>query len=221
MRSANQAKASRENGAQSKGPVSPEGKLKVAQNALKHGLTAKHVVLTTENEAAFNEMQKVFYDRFQPADDAEWYLAEEIGVATWKIRQAWSIQQQFMDIQIAANAAQQNYKDLEKVPGESQTAIAEATQANNNKALQNIRLQEDRLSRQRDRLINQLRKLQKDRREAEPTPPEPLETAKPEQKNKPETLFMVATNAPQPASQSIEKEVGETLPQGSVTQTIK
>jgi len=210
MRSANQTKASRENGAQSKGPVTAEGKLKVAQNAIKHGLTAKNVVLTIDDQDAFNEMQKSFYDRFQPADDAEWYMVEEIGTITWKIRQAWSIQQNMYQIQMTVSENTNGKENYEEVPVDIRRAFLEADQSGN-KGLENIRRHEDRLYRQRDRVINQLRKLQKDRRDAEP-PPQPVENtqpepAKPQQQNKPKTLVMVANTAPYSTPQSVENQV--------------
>jgi hypothetical protein len=84
--------ASRANGARSKGPVTPEGKGRSSRNATKHGLLSDLVVLETESSEGFAALSAVFVQRFQPADDVENGLVEELAAATWRIRRAWTIE---------------------------------------------------------------------------------------------------------------------------------
>ena len=52
------AEASRQNGAKSRGPKTPEGRARSAQNALKHGMRAqKHLVLPDEDGAEFRALE--------------------------------------------------------------------------------------------------------------------------------------------------------------------
>src|SRR4030042_6667448 len=46
--------ANRLNAQKSTGPPTPQGKAVVSQNALKHGLSARHDVITTESQADFH-----------------------------------------------------------------------------------------------------------------------------------------------------------------------
>ena len=53
------AAASRQNGAKSRGPRTPEGKARSAQNALKHGMRAlRYVVLPDEDGVEFQASRR-------------------------------------------------------------------------------------------------------------------------------------------------------------------
>ncbi len=83
MRSQAQIEASRRNGAKSRGPITPEGKAISSQNALRHGKTAKGVLLTSEDHAAFQKLAAAYYEKFRPADDVERDIVNEMITAQW------------------------------------------------------------------------------------------------------------------------------------------
>ena len=57
MATKKQIKANRRNSKKSAGPKTPEGKAAVAQNASKHGLTSRNLVLSDEDAGAFMELR--------------------------------------------------------------------------------------------------------------------------------------------------------------------
>ena len=71
------AEASRKNGARSRGPRTPEGKARSAQNALKHGLRAqKYVVLPDENSAEFQALEAALIEELVPLGALQAVLAQ-------------------------------------------------------------------------------------------------------------------------------------------------
>jgi hypothetical protein len=83
------AEASRRNGAKSRGPKSPEGKARAAQNALKHGLRAeRHVVLPEEDPAEFAELEAALVAELAPVGALQSLLARRVAVAAWRLARA-------------------------------------------------------------------------------------------------------------------------------------
>jgi hypothetical protein len=83
------AEASRRNGARSRGPQTPEGKARSAQNALKHGLRAeKHVVLPHEDAAEFAELEAAMIAELAPEGALQAVLARRVAVAAWRLARA-------------------------------------------------------------------------------------------------------------------------------------
>src|SRR5689334_14903135 len=89
--------ASRANGALSRGPKTPEGKARSARNALRHGLLAKYVVLRNESHEGFEELCKIYTNRFAPVDDVEMGLIEEMASAYWRMHRGWAIENHLMN----------------------------------------------------------------------------------------------------------------------------
>jgi hypothetical protein len=83
------AEASRKNGARSRGPNTPEGKARSAQNALKHGLRAeKHVVLPEEDAAEFAGLEAALVEELAPVGALQTVLARRVAVAAWRLARA-------------------------------------------------------------------------------------------------------------------------------------
>ena len=77
--------AARRNARRSSGPRSEEGKRRSRENALKHGLTARTVLLPDENIEAFHEHMSGWFDSQQPRDQTESSLVERMAFAMWRI----------------------------------------------------------------------------------------------------------------------------------------
>ncbi|MGH6898617.1 MAG: hypothetical protein ACREJ5_19025 [Geminicoccaceae bacterium] len=83
------AEASRRNGARSRGPKTPEGKARAAQNALKHGLRAeKYVVLPEEDAAEFAALEAALEGELAPVGALQSILAQRIARAAWRLERA-------------------------------------------------------------------------------------------------------------------------------------
>jgi hypothetical protein len=94
--------ASRANGARSRGPVTPQGKARSADNAIRHGILARCIVIRGESRDAFQELMNSFVLRFQPSDEIEMNLVEEMAAAVWRTRRFWAIETRLLDDAIAA-----------------------------------------------------------------------------------------------------------------------
>jgi hypothetical protein len=83
------AEASRKNGAKSRGPKTPEGKARSAQNALKHGMRAeKYVVLPEEDADEFAGLEAALIDELAPVGALQAVLARRVAVAAWRLARA-------------------------------------------------------------------------------------------------------------------------------------
>ena len=67
MSSAAKALANRQNSLHSTGPATAEGKAASSQNALRHGLTSKQIVLPGEDAAHYDELRQDLLAAYIPA----------------------------------------------------------------------------------------------------------------------------------------------------------
>jgi len=80
------AAINRANSQHSTGPVTPEGKASSSQNALKHGLTAKAIVLPSEDPAAYQRHLDSFLREYQPNGPSELAQVHTLASASWRLQ---------------------------------------------------------------------------------------------------------------------------------------
>lgn len=88
MTTLGQTLANRENAQKSTGPVSAEGKARVALNGITHGLTAKQAVVKGESAEEFNALKEQYLADLNPLNGEQMELAHRIVVLVWQRRRA-------------------------------------------------------------------------------------------------------------------------------------
>jgi hypothetical protein len=113
-RSERKIQSARLNGAKSKGPKTPEGKRRSSYNAVRHGLLSKCTVLATEDPANFEALLQQFVARFEPLDDVEFGMVEEMASATWRMRRGWAVETELMNEAILRQKSDASDKDEDR-----------------------------------------------------------------------------------------------------------
>ncbi len=92
MATAAQINANQANARKSTGPVTIEGKSRSAQNARRHGFTAKHLTITPEDRAAFIALETTLRLDTRPANSLEEEIFHRILTHTWNLRRIESFE---------------------------------------------------------------------------------------------------------------------------------
>jgi hypothetical protein len=112
MRTEAQLQAARRNGRLSRGPVTPEGKRIVSQNAVRHGLLAAGICRHAEDREKFAALLEGYRSEHDPQTQTEEDLVEQLAVAKWKELRAACYQAHVLDAQ-AARMAESVEKEFE------------------------------------------------------------------------------------------------------------
>lgn len=90
MTTEKQIKANKKNALMSTGPRTPEGKALVSQNAIRHGIFARDLVIDTgdgkEDEDEYLELLYGLMDCLRPAGQMELLLVEKVACDYWRLR---------------------------------------------------------------------------------------------------------------------------------------
>ena len=134
------AEINRANAQHSTGPQTPEGKQRSSMNSLRHGLTSQIVVMPNEDLEAYQSHLKSFTDEYHPQGATEAQLVQALADTSWRLNRVAAIE---------ANVLK--FATMAVMP------------ENDSKALANLSLHSQRLSRQFERTVTQLRDLQESR----------------------------------------------------------
>jgi hypothetical protein len=85
MTSAAQLAANQANAQHSTGPSTAEGKARVSQNALRHGLTARHLVIRDDEHEEFAALQDSLSEQLDPQGAMETLAFQELLHAAWSL----------------------------------------------------------------------------------------------------------------------------------------
>ncbi|MGO4882597.1 MAG: hypothetical protein ACLP59_17540 [Bryobacteraceae bacterium] len=78
-----QQKANRRNARKSTGPITPEGQEAVKFNALKYGLRTRSLFLPCEDPAEFDQLWEDLMSDWHPVNSTEKYFVEQMVTAHW------------------------------------------------------------------------------------------------------------------------------------------
>ena len=115
MRTPNQTRASRANGAKSKGPVTPQGKHNSSRNRTRHGMFADTIVLEAEDKSQFLEMLEDLFAEYQPRTRMESMLVEVLAAARWRQDRIFGMQKVAFDYDVSTSPATGEIRPLRAV----------------------------------------------------------------------------------------------------------
>ncbi len=142
------AAINRSNAQHSTGPRTPEGKARSSQNALRHGLSSRTALISSEDQQAYAGHCSKFFDEYRPATPTETQLTQELADTAWRLNRIPALEAQLLHR--AAN------------PPNEEAAIA-FDLVDAHRALATLSLHSARLSRQFQRALEQLRQVQSER----------------------------------------------------------
>jgi len=97
MASEAQVVANRWNAQKSTGPRTPAGKAVVSQNAVRHGLLAREVVIKGEDPGEFEFYRDQMLGELAPVGQMESVLAERVVSLSWRLQRAERLQSAAFD----------------------------------------------------------------------------------------------------------------------------
>ncbi len=111
-----QIKANRQNAKRSTGPTSIQGKLKVSQNAITHGIFATNPLLPHENATEFAVLSQDIAEVFPPIDAIAAGLVERIVMGIWRQKRLRTAEAAKLQISMTPEIIAEEINEALKLP---------------------------------------------------------------------------------------------------------
>jgi hypothetical protein len=147
----------------STGPRTDAGKQRSSLNALRHGLTGQTIVLPTDDHSAYQCHSQSFLDEYHPKGATETQLVQSLIDTSWRINRAATVETNLFSLGITEmeDRIRANHPEAE-------AALAMALAFREHmRAFASISINSQRLSRQFEPTLAQLRQIQAERRKTE------------------------------------------------------
>ena len=99
-----EAESTRINDAKSRVPKAPQGRAAVSMNSFSNGLTAKTLILQSENPDQFPKTLNSYFDYLEPTNQIEVDLLAGMVAARWRLRRIWRFETAMLDIEMDSQA---------------------------------------------------------------------------------------------------------------------
>lgn len=164
MASARQVAANRRNASRPRGPLSAESSAAIRENAVKHGLTAKHVVLQHEDYADYHELRASIVTEYQPRTPQEHRFADQIAQNYWRLLRCRRVETATFENRLATLKNRLELDPEQPIDNDEGISLC---MANEGRDFDTLRRYETTIERAWYRAIRELRAAQKERREYE------------------------------------------------------
>ena len=167
------ADIARENGAKSRGPVTPAGKAASSRNSTKHGLLARTIVLPTESKKRFARLLNLLRKELAPQTEIERHLVDRMAVARWHQMRCWGYERSVVAHELSRQAAAT--PDLELETDSTRAALIIRQSDGHSRFVDRVSYLAGRYQRDFDRALNTFRNG-RNANSAQTNPQTPLKT---------------------------------------------
>jgi hypothetical protein len=160
MASERQRLANRQNAQRPRGPMSEEARAATRENSLRHGLTARQLVLSHESRDEWRELLASHIAEFAPSTDQESRLVHQVAQHYWRLLRSRRVETATFELRLATLKNRLEINPSEAIDNDQGLSICMDQEAS---MFNNIRRYEASIERAWYRALHELRLLQKGR----------------------------------------------------------